>query len=305
MRIVPASVDFNEKDSTTFRNYGTGDTPSEIRVRETYEKLHTYQTVDFVKGRIAKWGKFDHFKASVMDTLERLSTFLDETDPDMDLPNIIHAFQTAERIREKHPDMDWFHLTGLIHDLEIAKWGKFDHFKASVMDTLERLSTFLDETDPDMDLPNIIHAFQTAERIREKHPDMDWFHLTGLIHDLGKIMAFYGEPQWAVAGDTHPVGCEFAKSIVYRERTFDANPDLHDSRYNSKYGVYQPNCGLRNVTMTWGHDEYMFRILEHNKCSLPPEALFHSFYPWHTGGDYMHLCDEYDLKMLPMVQAFQ
>jgi inositol oxygenase len=71
--------------------------------------------------------------------------------------------------------------------LQIAHWAKFDKFKAGVMETLERLSTFLDETDPDMDLPNIVHAFQTAERIRERHPDQDWFHLTGLIHDLGKV----------------------------------------------------------------------------------------------------------------------
>ncbi len=46
-----------------------------------------------------------------------------------------------------------------------------------------------------------------------------------------QIMAFYDEPQWAVAGDTFPVGCEFAKSIVFRDCTFDANPDLHDPRY--------------------------------------------------------------------------
>ena len=44
-------------------------------------------------------------------------------------------------------------------------------------------------------MPNSVHAFQTAERIRESHPDLDWFHLVGLVHDLGKIMALYGEPQ--------------------------------------------------------------------------------------------------------------
>lgn len=46
-----------------------------------------------------------------------------------------------------------------------------------------------------MNIPNIVHAYQTAERIRELHPDKDWFHLTGLIHDLGKILATFGEPQ--------------------------------------------------------------------------------------------------------------
>lgn len=43
-------------------------------------------------------------------------------------------------------------------------------------------------------------------------------------------MAFH-EPQWAVVGDTFPVGVKFAPSIVYRADTFDQNPDLNDSRY--------------------------------------------------------------------------
>ena len=55
------------------------------------------------------------------------------------------------------------------------------------METLVRLNELVDESDPDCDVPNIIHAFQTAERIRQVHPDQDWFHLTGLIHDLGKV----------------------------------------------------------------------------------------------------------------------
>ena len=30
------------------------------------------------------------------------------------------------------------------------------------------LNDLVDESDPDLDLPNIVHAFQTAERIREE-----------------------------------------------------------------------------------------------------------------------------------------
>ena len=57
------------------------------------------------------------------------------------------------------------------------------------METLERLNDLIDESDPDTTLPNIIHAFQTAEHIRQIYPDQDWFHLSGLIHDLGKLGA--------------------------------------------------------------------------------------------------------------------
>lgn len=53
------------------------------------------------------------------------------------------------------------------------------------MAALEKLNDLIDESDPDVDMPNIVHAFQTAEEIRAKHPDQEWFHLTGLIHDLG------------------------------------------------------------------------------------------------------------------------
>lgn len=99
------------------------------------------------------------------------------------------------------------------------------------MTALDKLNDLVDESDPDAAIPNIVHAFQTAERIRQEHPDKEWFQLTGLIHDLGKIMAFYGEPQWAVVGDTFPVGCQLANSIVYRDTSFVNNPDVKDERY--------------------------------------------------------------------------
>ncbi|XP_057381744.1 inositol oxygenase-like [Daphnia carinata] len=203
---------------------------------------------------------------------------------------LMHTYQTTEFAQGK-----------------LNEWCKFDRFSSTIMEALERLNNLVDESDPDSDLPNIVHAFQTAERIRESHPDRDWFHLTGLIHDLGKVMAFY-EPQWAVVGDTFVCGAAFAPSIVYRSNTFDENPDLNDPRYNTEYGIYFPKCGLDKVTMSWGHDEYLYRVLRNHGTTLPDEALYmvryHSFYPWHSGGDYMHLCSERDLQMLPWVREF-
>lgn len=32
---------------------------------------------------------------------------------------------------------------------------------------------------------------------------------------------------------------------------------------------------------------------------------FHSFYPWHAHGDYKHLCNEEDLRMLPWVKELK
>lgn len=39
-------------------------------------------------------------------------------------------------------------------------------------------------------------------------------------------------------------------------------------------GVYQPRCGLRNVFMSWGAQEYLYLVLVLNNTALPPEALF-------------------------------
>jgi len=189
------------------------------------------------------------------------------------------------------------------------KWLKFDHAEMTILEALELLNRVVDESDPDIDLPNIVHAFQTAERIRQKHPDEDWFHLVGLIHDLGKVMALWGEPQWAVVGDTYPVGCSPGKSVVFSESTFDGNPDLDDERYNTLYGMYEAHCGFENVVMSFGHDEYMYRVIcNHLGARLPKPALcmvrFHSFYPWHTGGDYWHLANDEDREMYYWVREF-
>ncbi len=90
----------------------------------------------------------------------------------------------------------------------------------------------------------------------------DWLHLTGLIHDLGKVLAhpaFGSQPQWAVVGDTFPTGCDHDPCIVYHDQ-FAANPDVADARYKGNCGVYERGCGLKNVVMSWGHDEYLYQV---------------------------------------------
>ena len=80
-------------------------------------------------------------------------------------------------------------------------------------------------------------------------------------------------------------------------------------RCSTKYGIYSAGCGLDNVMMSWGHDEYLYRVLINHGATLPDEALYmiryHSFYPWHSGGDYMHLCNDKDMQMLPWIRKFK
>lgn len=83
---------------------------------------------------------------------------------------------------------------------------------------------------------------------------------------------------------------------------------MKDSRYNSELGIYTEGCGLDNVRFAYGHDEYLYRMLVHNKAKIPEEGLMmirlHSCYPWHTGGSYRKLMNEKDKKMEEWVRKF-
>ena len=197
-----------------------------------------------------------------------------------------HRFQTYEFSRAKREEF----LT-------------LDRRTMSVWEACEFLNTLVDDSDPDTDLSQLQHLLQTSEAIRaDGHPD--WFILTGFLHDLGKILCLFGEPQWAVVGDTFPLGCAFSDKIVYSEYFAD-NPDSRNPELSTKQGVYGANCGLDNVTMSWGHDEYLYHVV---KDYLPEPALYmiryHSFYPQHRERAYDHLMNEHDREMFEWVRKF-
>lgn len=247
--------EFADKCVTKFRDYTIDENdPLKERVRQTYRLMHLNQTVNYVKGQ--------YFVSILWRLWERCEG-----------NKIIEQIIFTEKRRD---------------------WLKFDHFKASIREALELLNGLVDESDPDINLPNIIHAFQTAERARDEYPEHDWLHLIGLIHDLGKVMAFYGEPQYSVVGDTYPVGCLWSDKIVYRDDSFEGNVDANNPKYkwvefeiakkinfliisiyscSTKFGMYSPHCGLEKLMMSWGHDEYMYQVLKYNKSTLPPQAM--------------------------------
>lgn len=179
----------------------------------------------------------------------------------------------------------------------------------TIWQAMEKLDTLIDESDPDTSLSQIEHLLQSAEAIRRDGKPR-WMQVTGLIHDLGKLMLFFPElgtqGQWDVVGDTFPVGCKFDERIILPE-TFAANPDTKDELYSSELGIYSEGCGLDNVMLSWGHDEYLYHVVR-DQSTLPDEALamirYHSFYPWHREGAYRHLMCPKDYDMLKAVNAF-
>ena len=197
-----------------------------------------------------------------------------------------HAHQTLEFVEAKK-----------------EQYLKFDHKRMGIWEAIELLDTLVDDSDPDTELSQLEHLLQTAEAIREDgHPR--WLILTGLIHDLGKLLCIFGEPQWAVVGDTFPVGCRFSDRIVFPE-FFELNPDSQDERYQTETGIYEEGCGLGRVHLSWGHDEYLYQVV---KDHLPLEALYpiryHSFYAGHREGAYDHLMDDQDRDMFQWVRRF-
>jgi len=197
-----------------------------------------------------------------------------------------HAYQSYDFVMEKKADFLQFNKR------EMPIWKAFDF-----------LNELVDDSDPDTDLDQMQHLLQTSEAIRnDGHPD--WMVLVGLIHDMGKVLCLFGEPQWAVVGDTFPVGCAFSDKIVYPE-FFKYSPDLNHPVYSTKYGVYSPNCGLDKVHLSWGHDEYVYHMM---KDYLPEEGLYmlryHSFYAQHRENAYDHLMSEHDHQMFKWVKLF-
>jgi inositol oxygenase len=175
--------------------------------------------------------------------------------------------------------------------------------KLSIFEAIELVDQIIDESDPDIDLPQCYHFYQTAEALR-KDGQPRWLILTGFIHDLGKILNLYGEPQWAVVGDTFPVGCAYSDKVVFSEY-FATNPDLNNPLYQSTFGVYNEKCGFNQLHMSWGHDEYLYQV---TKNYLPEEASyiirFHSFYAAHNQNEYEYLMNEKDKTLMPWLKLF-
>jgi inositol oxygenase len=197
-----------------------------------------------------------------------------------------HAHQTVDFVRAKR-----------------AQYLPLRHGRMGVWRAFDALAELVDESDPDLGLSQLDHALQTAEALRAAGAER-WLVLTGLVHDLGKVLCLFGEPQWAVVGDTFPVGCAFDPSVVHAD-LFDANPDSRVAAYRTPLGIYEAGCGLDALLLSFGHDEYLYHVL---RPYLPAPALaivrYHSFYAWHREGAYQALLAPGDAEKRAAVRRF-
>ena len=106
-------------------------------------------------------------------------------------------------------------------------------------------------------------------------------------------------------GDTYVLGCDFPKTIVYYD-TLKKSPEY--GKYN-KNGIYKEGCGLDNLVISYGHDEYLYNVLKKNKNHRISDRYlnvirYHSFYPWHTEGEYHQFMNKKDEEILKDVLEF-
>jgi inositol oxygenase len=182
----------------------------------------------------------------------------------------------------------------------------------TIAEAMAYYNDIVDESDPDLKHePQIKHAIASALGARTSGLP-EWAIAVGFIHDVGKLLIKFGLPQALVVGDEWPVGCAPSPRIVCAE-FFADNPDTTHPVYGTRLGVYEEGCGLDNVVISFGHDEYLYRVLADavadGGATLPAEALFpvryHSAYVIHTEGEYDYLLDARDRRWMPILHAFR
>lgn len=76
-----------------FRDYSEG---SRDGVREFYRLNHMHQTVDFVRETRDRYLPPRNREMGIWEAMDFLNELVDDSDPDIELPQVAHAMQTAD-----------------------------------------------------------------------------------------------------------------------------------------------------------------------------------------------------------------
>ena len=100
----PAGAFEPDKRREDFRAY---DREARASVKELYRQNHTRQTLAFVRQKKSEYVPGRHRALGMWEVLDRLNALVDDSDPDLDLPQIDHALQTAEALGATAPPTGW------------------------------------------------------------------------------------------------------------------------------------------------------------------------------------------------------
>ena len=179
--------------------------------------------MEFVRAQRRHYGQFKQGAMTMEEALRLLDGMVDESDPDLrDTPQSVHAFQTAEALRRARPSR--VEVRSLF---EPAEW--------EALPPVAR---------------DIYEEFPTVGALVGNDVD-EWLPVVGLIHDVGKVLALSGElPQWAVVGDTFPVGCAFSPANIHHDKEWwRENPDWAGDTLPAcdPVGMYKEGAGLEQL----------------------------------------------------------
>tara|TARA_Y100000591_G_C21822141_1_gene694281 strand:- start:75 stop:992 length:918 start_codon:yes stop_codon:yes gene_type:complete len=255
-----------------------------------YKNMYINQNYEKKKNIISKL-KYEK-KYKIKDLFLLLNKVIDSSDPDTDVVQRDHCYETAQAIKNN------YFIDNNLKDINIR-------------DLFTNEDWFL----LDIKYKNLYDT--TIGELYKDIKDWSWLILVGLIHDLGKVLVLeeFGKfEEWFSVGDIYPLGCAFHKSNIFYEKNYHKKCiDYDNSKYNTSFGIYDCNVGFDNIEMTFSHDYYLSECLKRSNTNLPYEALYiiryHSFYSWHTPKNnirgYEYLANETDWKYLPLLKLFQ
>jgi hypothetical protein len=110
------------------------------------------------------------------------------------------------RVRKHYRDMRQYQTEEFTARME-QKFGNYDNGNMTIREAFKLLESYVDASDPDVSLPNVVHNFMAAEAARRTGMP-DWMQLTAFLHDIGKMMFVYGEEKDGMSG--RPDGRQFA-----------------------------------------------------------------------------------------------
>ena len=148
-----------------------------------------------------------------------------------------------------------------------AEFLRFDRRKMTPWEALDFLNTLVDDSDPDIELSQIEHLLQTAEAIRaDGHPRLVRPHRPDPRPRQGAVPV-----RRAAVGRRRRHVSRRLRVLRRRSSSPSSSPTTPTARcreYQTGCGIYEEGCGLDNVLMSWGHDEYMYHVVE----GLPARA---------------------------------